>query len=70
MSANETVTVMGLEITAKTGTYFSSVPIGYTTHTFYVVDDTALPNITLYRDDTTDIVTPSYIASSSDPLQQ
>ncbi len=70
LSANETVTVMGLEITAKTGTYFSSVPIGFTTHTFYVVDDTALPNITLYRDDTTDIVTPSYIASSSDPLQQ
>ncbi len=70
LSANETVTVMGLEITAKTGTYFSSVPVGYTTHTFYVVDDTALPNITLYRDDTTDIVTPSYIASSSDPLQQ
>jgi hypothetical protein len=70
LSANETVTLMGLEITAKTGTYFSSVPIGYTTHTFYVVDDTASPSITLYRDDTVDTVTPNYIASSADPLMQ
>jgi hypothetical protein len=69
LSANETVTLMDLEITAITGTYFS-VPIGYTTPTFYVVDDTASPSITLYRDDIVDTVTPNYTASSADPLMQ
>jgi hypothetical protein len=69
LSANETVTMMDLEITAITGTYFS-VSVGYTTPTFYVVDDTDSPSITLYRDDIVDTVTSNYTASSADPLMQ
>jgi hypothetical protein len=61
---------MGLAITEKTGTYFNSTPIGYTAQTFYLVDDTASPSITLYRAGIVNTATSNYTASSVDPLQQ